>query len=169
MPVSREVARLQEQNAALQRQIERLHLIIRQQFDTVKELTDAKFVTYRTLIDSQAEKVALALDASERAIAKQEAVTERAISKQEAAMEKRFESVNEFRGQLADQVRTFMPRSEHVVEMTAHSERVGRLEESVRSAQIWQGNITGRLAVGGLVFTVVMAAIVFLANWATSK
>ncbi len=33
-----------------------------------------------------------------------------AVKKAEAATERRFEAVNEFRGQLADQTRTFLPR-----------------------------------------------------------
>lgn len=35
-----------------------------------------------------------------------------AVNKAEAATEKRFEGVNEFRSQLSDQSRTFIPRSE---------------------------------------------------------
>lgn len=37
---------------------------------------------------------------------------DRAVNKAETATEKRFESVNEFRSQLADQSRTFIPRLE---------------------------------------------------------
>lgn len=67
--------------------------------DGFQDLMDAKFVTYRTLIDSQAQKVALALDAAEKA-----------IDKAEAATEKRFDAVNEFRAQLADQTQSFARR-----------------------------------------------------------
>lgn len=37
---------------------------------------------------------------------------EKAVTKAENASEKRFDAVNEFRAQLADQAATFMPRSE---------------------------------------------------------
>jgi len=47
----------------------------------------------------------------ERVIQKYQAM-ELAVNKAEAATEKRFESVNEFRAQLGDQSRTFMPRIE---------------------------------------------------------
>ena len=36
-----------------------------------------------------------------------------AVNKADAATEKRFESVNEFRGTLSDQQRTFLPRAEY--------------------------------------------------------
>lgn len=71
------------------------------QIDALSALTDAKFVTFRTLIDSQAEKVALALAAADKA-----------VTKAEIATEKRFENVNEFRGQLADQAASFVDRRE---------------------------------------------------------
>ena len=40
---------------------------------------------------------------------------QRAVDKAEIATEKRFESVNEFRTQLGDQARSFMPRTEYEV------------------------------------------------------
>lgn len=62
------------------------------------ERADREFHEHLTQVRSETQ---LALDASEKAIAKSE-----------LANEKRFESVNEFRGQLDDQSRTFIPRRE---------------------------------------------------------
>lgn len=81
--------------------------------DGLDRLTEAKFVTIRTLIESQADKVALALTASDKA-----------VSKAEGANEKRFEGVNEFRGQLADQAQTLMPRTEAVALNSSLSARI---------------------------------------------
>lgn len=125
------LARLAEQTIGLQRQLNRIEDVIRESQHVAADLqrevesritllTDAKFVTYRTLIDSQAEKVALALDAAEKAIAKAEASTE-----------KRFDSVNEFRQQLNDQARTFMPRTEALQLSEQATQRIRELAEVV--------------------------------------
>lgn len=79
-------------------------------------LTEAKFVTYRTLIDSQADKVALALTASDKA-----------VNKAELATEKRFEGVNEFRAQLADQAQRLMPRIEAETRTGQNTEKIADL------------------------------------------
>lgn len=95
------LARLAEQITGARAEIEQTRRVVESKIEALDRLTDAKFVTFRTLIDAQAEKVALALAAADKA-----------VSKAETATEKRFESVNEFRGQLNDQSRQFMPRSE---------------------------------------------------------
>ena len=60
-----------------------------------------------------AEKaVEAAISASRELTAAALASTTLAIHKAETATEKRFESVNEFRGQMSDQQRTLMPRAE---------------------------------------------------------
>jgi hypothetical protein len=84
--------------------------------DTLKEHVERMLA----LAKSDTEKlVALAKDHQESiALARIAALNqrfvdaERAIAKAEAASEKRFEGVNEFRQQLGDQARTFMPRIE---------------------------------------------------------
>ncbi len=119
---------------------------------------NAKFEGVRTSMDAQAEKVALALAASDKA-----------VTKAEIATEKRFESVNEFRAQLQDQTRTFVAREEANVLFKAMQDKLDLIQDQMKSGQIWQGNITGRLAVGGIALTVVMAFVVFLANYLTSK
>lgn len=53
---------------------------------------------------------------------------DKAIAKAEAATEKRFESVNEFRAQLSDQTRTFMPRAESIQRHEQTAEKVAALE-----------------------------------------
>lgn len=59
------------------------------------------------------------------------AAADRAVLKAEAAAEKRFEGVNEFRGQLADQQRTLMPRSEAEIRLSVLSDRMSAVEKAV--------------------------------------
>ena len=51
---------------------------------------------------------------------------DKAVCKSECATDKRFESVNEFRAQLGDQARTFLPRQEYE---QAHNNLADRIEE----------------------------------------
>lgn len=53
---------------------------------------------------------------------------DKAISKSEAATEKRFESVNEFRAQLADQAQRFIPRIEAEQRMVQNAEKIDALD-----------------------------------------
>lgn len=117
---------------ALMARVERLDGAIA----AVDRLTDAKFVTFRTLIDSEAQKVQLALEASNQA-----------ISKKEAADEKRFEAVNEFRGQLRDQAATLLPRAEADVRLTSMS---GRIDELTNRLNRMTGSDEGESATRSL-------------------
>jgi len=67
------------------------------------------------------------IDAAKSATDHALASAERAVAKAETATEKRFESVNEFRGTLADAQRVLMPRSEAGVEFKALAEKIERL------------------------------------------
>lgn len=50
-----------------------------------------------------------------------------AVTKAETAAEKRFDSVNEFRGQLTDQARSFMPRLESEQRMLTLDDKISAL------------------------------------------
>ena len=81
---------------------------------------------------------------------------DRAVQKAEVASEKRFEGVNEFRGQLADQQRTLMPRTEVEVMLRSLSDRLKTIEnkESERAGKLtgsregwgWAVGIVGLVA-----------------------
>ena len=62
--------------------------------------------------EAQEKAVQAALVAQEKAVAAALAAQKEAVNKSEASYDKRFESVNEFRAQLSDQGRTFLPRNE---------------------------------------------------------
>jgi hypothetical protein len=61
------------------------------------------------------------------------ASAEKAVEKAGVADEKRFESVNEFRGQLADQALTFMTRSEYQAGHQRLQEQVNLLTQQVNA------------------------------------
>jgi len=86
--------------------VDTLRVHIDTQLDDLKRLLDERYV-------SQQREVLAALTSAEKA-----------VTKAETAAEKRFESVNEFRGQLSDQANTFMPRPEGDIRINAVSEKI---------------------------------------------
>lgn len=74
--------------------------------------------------EDQQIAVAAAFAAQKEAIAAALAAQEKAVAKAELAAGDRFEAVNEFRGQLADQVLTFMTKVEGLLQIKAVSDRV---------------------------------------------
>lgn len=70
-------------------------------------------------------------DAQESAVAAALTAADRAVAKAEVAAEKRFDSVNEFRAQLADQAATFMPRAESEIRFAAMQEKLDSVVTSV--------------------------------------
>lgn len=92
-----------------------------------------------------------------------------AVIKAEEAANKRFEGVNEFRGTLADQQRTLMPRAESEALHRATNERLTRIEKAgvgeagqhlgMKSGYAWA---IGTVAVIVTVLAAVSAISVFL-------
>jgi hypothetical protein len=158
------LARLAEQTVGLQRQMFRHQTEARDTEARVTALTDAKFVTYRTLIDSQAEKVALALDATEKAIGKAEVATQKAIDKESAANADRFAAVNEFRSQLNDQARTFLPRAEGGQRMETIEKDIDQLRVDISKMRESSANLAGRMTMIGAFITVFITFVVLVAN-----
>lgn len=90
---------------------------------------------------------------------------EKAITKAEIATEKRFEGVNEFRSQLGDQQRTFMPRAEVLVMESAVTNRLAAVEKRVDTLLAERAGIRGgwgyAVGVVGFVLTVVSLVMMF--------
>ena len=122
---------------------------------------------YQQRFDSQQKALEAARQADAKAVEAALTAAEKAVIKAETASEKRFESVNEFRAQLSDQANTFVPRLEAAAQRDAILDQIRRLDELVKLNQIWQGNITGRMAMAGGAFAVLMTVIVFAANYLT--
>jgi hypothetical protein len=64
--------------------------------------------------------------------------SEKAVGKAELATEKRFDAVNEFRGQLKDQAATLMPRAEVDTRFNALAEKI----ESIKTGSVVQSRWT---------------------------
>jgi len=80
---------------------------------------------------------------------------DRAVSKAEISTERRFESVNEFRAQLGDQARTFIPRKEVEVILNSLETKILEVSKCVEKMQnIKQG--------GNIVWAYVVSTISFI-------
>jgi hypothetical protein len=102
-------------------------------------------------------------EAQERAVAAALASAKEAVTKAEVAAEKRFDSVNEFRGQLKDQTATLIPRTEVIAllkslqEKTQDNElRINQIISRTEGAN-WLWAII--CATGGLLFGACLAFI----------
>ena len=119
-------------------------------------------------LQSVREETSAALDAADKA-----------INKSEVSIEKRFDAVNEFRAQLADQASSFMPRKESDVRMDAVTEKIDANANRINELQlrmtsrldINQGQVAGgreaimdkRTANGAVLALVGMGITIFLA------
>lgn len=100
------------------------HKTLTERVAALDRLMEAKFVTFDVMVSSQAEKVLLALNAADKA-----------VSKAETATEKRFEAVNEFRGQLADQASTLVSRTEFITKSDALGEKLSDLTDRLNRSE----------------------------------
>lgn len=110
--------------------------------DTLREhmimLLEFRDVRYRERFDAQNQALQAAL-----------ASAEKAVSKAELAAERRFESMNAFRGQLADQAATLMPRMEAEQRIASQAEKYdgleARLNEAIRRIDVREGRVVGHV------------------------
>lgn len=86
---------------------------------------------YEQRFVAQEKAVADAFLAAEKAVGAALAAAKEAVNKAESASEKRFESVNEFRAQLADQQVTFLPRNEYNAQHEALEQKVEAAEKAL--------------------------------------
>lgn len=75
-----------------------------------------------------------------------------AVEKAERATELRFNSVNEFRGQLDDQQRTFMPRLEYE---QAHNALINRVDELTKRVDDREARAAGVIQIWPIMFGIV--------------
>jgi len=106
----------------------------------------------------------------ERASAQTQAIqaallsAEKAVSKAEAATEKRFDSVNEFRAQLADQAGQFMPREVAEAQSMEFRNQISTLTSRLDAITAVQVAAQRSLAVWLTVAALVISAVVVIAN-----
>jgi len=85
---------------------------------------------------------------------------EKAVTKAEGAADRRFESVNEFRGQLNDQTRTLLPRPEADTKFRAQDDKIEALTKTITALQTSQANQQGRASVIAAVVSIAASALV---------
>lgn len=103
-------------------------------------------------------------EAQEKAVLAALTAAKEAVIKAEVAAEKRADAANEFRGQLADQAATLMPRSETTLMFDALRDRVDKLESTTDRtagqrkglADSW-GYLVGIVALAGGVIAIILA------------
>lgn len=101
-----------------------LEQLLKERYEMQREASTIAFNAQQTAMTT-------ALTAAERAVQAALLSAEKAVGKAEVAAEKRFDAVNEFRAQLADQAATFMPRSEAETIAAAASARIRELSDAL--------------------------------------
>jgi hypothetical protein len=135
-------------------QLDRRHEAL---YETLRDSIDARLrdadLRYQQRFDAQTSALDAALAAQKEA-----------VQTANAAAEKRFESINEFRQQLADQAATFMPRAEAEQRSRALTEKIDLLHSSAiqlqgRAAGLNSGwvYLLGAVAAIGTIISLVIA------------
>jgi hypothetical protein len=112
--------------------IDTLREHVRQQFADLRHLLDERYAT-------QTKALEAAFQAAEQAVQTALLSQEKAVNKAEIAADKRFESVNEFRQQLADQAGLFFTRTEADARLGALTDKLdastGRNAERIQALE----------------------------------
>jgi hypothetical protein len=112
---------------------------VQQQFEDIRTLFGQQILDLRTLLneryDTQTKALDAAFKAAEQAVQTALVSAEKAVGKAETAADKRFESVNEFRQQLADQTATFPTRIEVSTRMDGISADLARAQTQLTQAE----------------------------------
>lgn len=99
-------------------ELEGLKELMVSKFEASGNLALERDTRYEQRFKAMDEKTGLALTASEKAVVKAETATE-----------KRFDSVNEFRGQLKDQASTLLPRLEADAQFKVYEDKIDLLKD----------------------------------------
>lgn len=91
---------------------------------------------FQDQIAAQKEAITNALNASQSALKNALDSSEKAITKAEEANEKRFQAVNEFRAQLADQQKTFVVKEEVAFKFVAVEKKLDEMLEWQRRTEL---------------------------------
>jgi hypothetical protein len=126
--------------------VDTLHKYTVQRIDDLVTLLDerhqAQVKATEAAFAAQQAAMRTAFDAADKAVQAALIAVERASDKAEEASNKRFESVNEFRSQLAAQTATFISRAEYSVQHKALDEKVISIADAVRQLEL---RLTSRL------------------------
>lgn len=126
--------------------VDTLHMLVRgllsertERFDSqlaaIRDLMRESDTRYEQRFIAQQEAIQAALLAQKEAVQAALIAADRAVAKAETASEKRFEGVNEFRGQLADQAAQLMPRSEAEARIQAMADKLSEVVDRVNRSE----------------------------------
>lgn len=108
--------------------LETLRIHFESRIDHLADSLDERYATQTKALDAAlaAQQMAMqtAFTAADRAVEAALESAEKAVAKAETAANKRFEAVNEFRGQLSDQAATLMSRAEGDVRFRALGDKL---------------------------------------------
>jgi len=131
--------------------VDTLKLLLDARMQEVEKRIDQRFTDadkrYEQRFEAQQKAIVEAQTAAQKGVDAAFAAAKEATSKAELAADKRFEGVNEFRGQLSDQAATFITRVEAEARMIALSEKVSELSSRVN---VTSGRAAGELDARGL-------------------
>lgn len=164
---------------ALERVMEERDRLVHARFLAIKELVDERDRLYQQKFASGEVALSAALVAQEKSVASAFAASDKAITKAEDAQREYNARSNEFRGQLDDQAKSFMVRTEVTALLRQFDEKLetskqelGRRIDELRTASleragaekaslhVW-GYFIGAM---GLVFTIVSVIALILAR-----
>jgi small-conductance mechanosensitive channel len=145
--------------------VETLRVFMQERYGDLRILLDERYQTQTKALEAAftAQQTAMhaALQSAEKAVEAALRSSEKAVAKAEVAAEKRFESVNEFRAQLADQAQTFVSRGELDIRIAALSERVDELntKASLLASRMdsAQGSMQGSRVTVGNMYMIIIA------------
>ncbi len=120
--------------------------------ETVREHLVALLTAHEIMDEQRHHSQAQAIEASRSA-------SQMAIDKAENAMERRFDSINEFREQLSDQTRTYMPRAEYEAKHSAINARIDSIDSRLTLAEGRSSGIQASWAVLIAVLTIALAGL----------
>lgn len=126
-----------------------------------EEMTTREIVA---LINERDRQYSQRFDAQQQAVKEAFAAAKEAVEKAEKASEKRFDSVNEFRGQLKDQQTTFISRTEFLAAMKAVEAVSKENSDKIAVVNLRQFEMSGQAAGSQWMWGVVAAGIaIFIA------
>jgi hypothetical protein len=138
-------------------------LLARSEIAHLKELLAAADKRYEQRFNAQEGAVSAALAAQEKSNAIVAGSAKEAVAKAEIAGEKRFDSINEFRGQLRDQQTTFMTRMEVDQRLSSLGERVTALQARVDQREgisTGASNLWGYFLGGSMLIVAILGGVV---------
>jgi hypothetical protein len=110
-------------------ELEGLKELTLEKFTASTAMSDERDRRYEERFKAMDEKTGLALTSSEKAVAKAETATE-----------KRFDAVNEFRGQLKDQASTLLPKAEADAKFRAYDEKLDDIKKEIASLREYRSS-----------------------------